>query len=219
MPDWGEYEDPSDVEELADYLSDEDEYDGDPPGYDAPALDESWDCVVTVDNLPVVPKAKEAKLQGVLNKIFGQMGEVTLLKMPFSKEGSSLGFCFVEFRSPEMAAKAVKLTNGRVCDAAARRRRTRRDHAIAASARPPPVLHVRARRYPRRSGARAYTARRDRTTRGSGRMTVGAARGRRAAPRGLHVPRNRPISAGTHRLSRRCVALRSAGTAVVPRVT
>lgn len=118
MPDWGEYEDPSDVEELADYLSDEDEYDGDPPGYDAPALDESWDCVVTVDNLPVVPKAKESKLQGVLNKIFGQMGEVTLLKMPFSKEGSSLGFCFVEFRSPEMAAKAVKLTNGYALDKA-----------------------------------------------------------------------------------------------------
>jgi hypothetical protein len=60
-----------------------------------------------------------------------------------------------------MAAKAVKLTNGRVCDAAARRRRTRRDHAIAASARPPPVLRARARRYPRRSGARPYTARRE----------------------------------------------------------
>ena len=73
-------------------------------------------CIVTVENLPVVPKAKETKLRGVLNKIFGQMGEVTLLEMPFDEKGSSsLGACCVVFRSPEMAAKAVMRFNGRVC--------------------------------------------------------------------------------------------------------
>ena len=58
-----DYDDPSDIDEIREYLSDADEYDGDPPGYEEPTLDQTWDCVITVDNLPKVPKAKEAKLK------------------------------------------------------------------------------------------------------------------------------------------------------------
>ena len=46
-----DYDDPSDIDEIREYLSDADEYDGDPPGYEEPPLDQTWDCVITVDNL------------------------------------------------------------------------------------------------------------------------------------------------------------------------
>ena len=111
-----DYDDPSDIDEIGEYLSDADEYDGDPPGYEEPTLDQTWDCVITVDNLPKVPKAKEAKLTGVIKKIFGQMGAIVRAEMPFDAGEVSLGFAFIEFESGEQAAKAVQLTDGYALD-------------------------------------------------------------------------------------------------------
>ena len=113
-----DYDDPSDIDEIGEYLSDADEYDGDPPGYEEPPLDQTWDCVITVDNLPKVPKAKEAKLTGVIKKIFGQMGAIVRTEMPFDSADVSLGFAFIEFESGEQAAKAVQLTDGYALDKA-----------------------------------------------------------------------------------------------------
>ena len=46
-----------DIDEIREYMSDADEYEGDVPGYEPPQIDETWDCIIVVDNIPKVPKA------------------------------------------------------------------------------------------------------------------------------------------------------------------
>ena len=81
------------------------------------AVNDSFDAVITVCNLPVVPQAKFDKLRSVLQKIFLQMGKIKRLEMPMDPDGSkTAGFAFIEFEKAEEARQAVELTNGYALD-------------------------------------------------------------------------------------------------------
>lgn len=76
-------------------------------------------CTAVVDGIPVVPQEKREKLMGVLRKIFGGVGDIRDdgIYMPMNKEGTeSLGFCFIEYDSPDMAHRAVAGINGYALD-------------------------------------------------------------------------------------------------------
>ncbi|KAK9113958.1 hypothetical protein Syun_020755 [Stephania yunnanensis] len=71
--------------------------------------------VIVVDNLPVVPQEKFAKLEGVISKIYGQIGTIKKngLWMPKNPENQkSVGYCFIEYTTPEEAELAREKTNG-----------------------------------------------------------------------------------------------------------
>lgn len=100
--------------ELRDYLSDDDDQE---PDFERLAVNDSFDAVITVCNLPVVPQAKFDKLRSVLQKIFLQMGKIKRLEMPMDPDGSkTAGFAFIEFEKAEEARQAVELTNGYALD-------------------------------------------------------------------------------------------------------
>ena len=61
--------------------------------------------VIVVDNLPVVPPEKFEKLENVVRKIYSQIGVIRDggLWMPTNPETKkSLGFCFIEYNTPEV---------------------------------------------------------------------------------------------------------------------
>ncbi|GBG62798.1 hypothetical protein CBR_g32387 [Chara braunii] len=71
--------------------------------------------VIVVDNLPVVPPEKREKLEGVVRKIFGQIGGIREngLYMPTDPEtGKTKGFAFIEYTTPLEAQTAREQTNG-----------------------------------------------------------------------------------------------------------
>ncbi|KAF6171307.1 hypothetical protein GIB67_036975 [Kingdonia uniflora] len=68
---------------------------------------------IVVDNLPAVPKEKFDKLEGVIKKIYGQIGVIKELSMPKDPVTmASKGYCFVEFNTPQEAELAKERTNG-----------------------------------------------------------------------------------------------------------
>ncbi|KAG6772922.1 hypothetical protein NC652_018046 [Populus alba x Populus x berolinensis] len=76
---------------------------------------------IVVDNLPVVPKEKFDKLEGVINKIYSQIGVIKEdgLWMPVDPgTRKSLGYCFIEYNSPQEAELAKEKTNGYKLDRA-----------------------------------------------------------------------------------------------------
>ncbi|KAI4319101.1 hypothetical protein MLD38_032743 [Melastoma candidum] len=78
-------------------------------------LDTSLNNIIIVDNLPVVPREKFDKLEGVIRKIYGQIG---LIKedgfwMPVDPDTQkTLGYCFIEYNTPQEAELAKERTNG-----------------------------------------------------------------------------------------------------------
>jgi translation initiation factor 3 subunit B len=74
-----------------------------------------------VDNLPVIPEAKVAKLRSALVKIYSQASAAlkdTDIYMPFDKEAeATCGFCFITFKTAEDAKLAIALTQGYKLDA------------------------------------------------------------------------------------------------------
>jgi hypothetical protein len=61
--------------------------------------------IVVVDNLPVVPPEKFEKLEGVVRKIFGQIGTIRErgLWMPIHPETQKTqGYCFIEYNTPQV---------------------------------------------------------------------------------------------------------------------
>lgn len=86
------------------------------PNY--PPLNDSFDATVIVTNLPKVPESKVEKLTTVVMKLLTRIGTLAAnadtqysgLHMPFDKSaGTTLGFCFVEYETPEEAKKAVEV--------------------------------------------------------------------------------------------------------------
>jgi translation initiation factor 3 subunit B len=70
---------------------------------------------VIVDNLPTVTPEKYAKLYGILEKIFKNVGPIREggIYMPRDPNTNlSLGFAFIEFVEPRYAAQAVQKLNG-----------------------------------------------------------------------------------------------------------
>lgn len=62
--------------------------------------------MVVIDNLPVVPTEKFEKLEGVVRKLCNQLGVIKEdgLWMPVDPSTQkSLGYCFIEFNTPQVA--------------------------------------------------------------------------------------------------------------------
>jgi translation initiation factor 3 subunit B len=68
------------------------------------SFDTGFGNIIVVDNLPVVPKEKFEKLEGVVRKIYGQIGVIKDdgLWMPVDSAGKSLGYCFIEYNTPQV---------------------------------------------------------------------------------------------------------------------
>lgn len=61
--------------------------------------------IIVVDNLPVVPPEKFEKLEGVIRKIYSQIGVVKEdgLWMPVNPDSKkTLGYCFIEYNTPQV---------------------------------------------------------------------------------------------------------------------
>ncbi|KAJ6694528.1 hypothetical protein OIU85_005232 [Salix viminalis] len=74
-----------------------------------------------VDNLPVVPKEKFDKLEGVINKIYSQIGVIKEdgLWMPVDPgTQKTLGYCFIEYNTPQEAELDKEKTYGYKLDRA-----------------------------------------------------------------------------------------------------
>ncbi|GAX26940.1 translation initiation factor 3 subunit B [Fistulifera solaris] len=86
-----------------------------------PPLRKTFETSVVITNLPKVPQAKFEKLTNVVVKLTTKIGSLVTdeatqfngVFMPFDEEkDSSLGFCIVEFATPEDAEKAVTVLQG-----------------------------------------------------------------------------------------------------------
>ena len=68
--------------------------------------------VIVVDNLPVVPKEKFEKLEGVIRKIYSQIGVIKDdgFWMPIDPETQkTLGYCFIEYNTPQVNYRSLPL--------------------------------------------------------------------------------------------------------------
>ncbi|KAK9273277.1 hypothetical protein L1049_018084 [Liquidambar formosana] len=77
--------------------------------------------IIVVDNLPVVPWEKFEKLEGVVRKIYSQIGVIKEdgLWIPVDPETQkTLGYCFIEYNTPQEAELAREKTNGYKLDRA-----------------------------------------------------------------------------------------------------
>eukprot|EP00252_Welwitschia_mirabilis_P007653 TRINITY_DN1925_c0_g1_i1.p1 TRINITY_DN1925_c0_g1~~TRINITY_DN1925_c0_g1_i1.p1 ORF type:complete len:724 (+),score=157.56 TRINITY_DN1925_c0_g1_i1:218-2389(+) len=82
---------------------------------DALEFESGFGNIIVVDNLPVVPPEKFEKLEGVIRKIFGQIGTIRDkgLWMPVNPEtNKTQGYCFIEYSTPQEAQTARDQTNG-----------------------------------------------------------------------------------------------------------
>lgn len=84
-----------------------------------PPLKETFDTSIIITNLPKVPEAKLDKLTKVVIKLVSRIGKLATtdefpgVLMPFDQEkGSSLGFCFVDYETPEEAKNAIGVLDG-----------------------------------------------------------------------------------------------------------
>ncbi|XP_074557512.1 eukaryotic translation initiation factor 3 subunit B-like [Curcuma longa] len=71
--------------------------------------------IIVVDNLPVVPPEKFEKLEGVVRKIYGQIGTIREggIWMPVNSETQkTLGYCFIEYNTAQEAELAREKTSG-----------------------------------------------------------------------------------------------------------
>lgn len=68
-------------------------------------FDTGFGNILVVDNLPVVPKEKFEKLEGVVRKIYNQLGVIKEdgLWIPVDpKTQKTLGYCFIEYNTPQV---------------------------------------------------------------------------------------------------------------------
>lgn len=68
-------------------------------------FDSGFSNIIVVDNLPVVPREKFEKLEGVIRKIYSQIGVIKEdgLWMPVDPASEkSLGYCFIEYNTPQV---------------------------------------------------------------------------------------------------------------------
>ena len=68
-------------------------------------FDMGFGNIIVVDNLPVVPKEKFEKLEGVVRKIYGQIGVIKEdgFWMPVDPATEkTLGQCFIEYNTPQV---------------------------------------------------------------------------------------------------------------------
>ncbi|GAB2300311.1 Eukaryotic translation initiation factor 3 subunit B [Dionaea muscipula] len=80
-------------------------------------FEQGLDNIVVVDNLPQVPEEKFQKLLDVVKKIYCSIGKVDVdnggIWMPVDPETrKTLGYCFIEYATPQEAELAREKTNG-----------------------------------------------------------------------------------------------------------
>ncbi|THU54819.1 hypothetical protein C4D60_Mb11t00070 [Musa balbisiana] len=78
---------------------DDDLYQEDPLEFEA-----GFGNIIVVDNLPVVPPEKFEKLEGVIRKIYSQIGTIREggIWMPVNPDTQkTLGYCFIEYNTPQ----------------------------------------------------------------------------------------------------------------------
>lgn len=87
------------------------------PNY--PPLKKSFDTSIIITNLPTVSETKLEKLTKVLIKLVSRLGNLTTtddfggVSMPFDADkGTSVGFCFVDYETPEEAKNAIGVLDG-----------------------------------------------------------------------------------------------------------
>ncbi|XP_035841422.1 eukaryotic translation initiation factor 3 subunit B-like [Helianthus annuus] len=88
---------------------------------DSLEFDAGFGNIIIVDNLPVVPREKFEKLEGVVRKIYSQIGVIKEngLWMPVDEDtGKTRGYCFIEYNTPQEAELAKEKTNGYKLDRA-----------------------------------------------------------------------------------------------------
>ncbi|EYU40305.1 hypothetical protein ABFS82_02G135200 [Erythranthe guttata] len=89
--------------------------DDDLKGEESLEFEEGFGNIIVVDNLPVVAKEKFEKLEGVVRKIYSQIGIIKEdgLWMPVDPDTQkTLGYCFIEYNTPQEAELAKEKTNG-----------------------------------------------------------------------------------------------------------
>ena len=92
------YNNPNEIEDL-------DEEDVIPPVH----LDKSFSRYIIVDNLPSIPKDKEAKLLAVVKKIFGSAGNIKDIFMPYEdNEDKSKGYVWMQINN---FLKIIRINN------------------------------------------------------------------------------------------------------------
>ena len=77
-------------------------------------FDSGFGNIIVVDNLPVVPPEKFDKLEGVVRKIFGQIGVIKDdgLWMPVDPTTTkTLGYCFIEYGTPQVLSLLILMRN------------------------------------------------------------------------------------------------------------
>ncbi|XP_070011265.1 eukaryotic translation initiation factor 3 subunit B-like [Nicotiana sylvestris] len=82
---------------------------------DPSEFDTGFGNILVVDNLPVVPKEKFEKLEGVVQKIYSQLGVIKEdgLWMPVDPETQkTLRYCFIEYNTPQEAELSKEKTHG-----------------------------------------------------------------------------------------------------------
>ncbi|GFR78417.1 eukaryotic translation initiation factor 3 subunit B, partial [Elysia marginata] len=77
-----------------------------------PKPSDSVDSVIIVDCIPKVGKDRLEKLKNVIKKLFSKFGTVVNTFYPVDEEGTTKGYMFLEFSSPQNAHEAVKMTHG-----------------------------------------------------------------------------------------------------------
>ncbi|XP_058725966.1 eukaryotic translation initiation factor 3 subunit B-like [Vicia villosa] len=78
-------------------------------------FDTGFGNIIVVDNTPVVTKEKFAKLEGVIRKIFNQMGVIKDdgFWMPVDPvTEKTVGYCFIEYNTPQEAELAKEKAQG-----------------------------------------------------------------------------------------------------------
>eukprot|EP00980_Cylindrotheca_fusiformis_P009809 scaffold2157_cov111-Cylindrotheca_fusiformis.AAC.3 len=88
-----------------------------------PPLKKSFDTAIIITNLPTVPQSKIERLTKVVLKLVSRIGKLATSEefggmfMPFDESsGSTLGFCFVDYETPEEAKNAVGVLEGYTFD-------------------------------------------------------------------------------------------------------
>ncbi|MCL7043386.1 hypothetical protein MKW94_015473 [Papaver nudicaule] len=94
-----------------------------PPGEDfgIPKFESGFGNIIVVDNLPVVLPDKYDKLVGVVKRIYSQIGVIKEdgVWMPVEPETQeTLGYCYIEFNTPQEAELAKERTHGYKLDKA-----------------------------------------------------------------------------------------------------
>jgi translation initiation factor 3 subunit B len=79
------------------------------------AAQDAFASTIVVENLPVIPESKHAKLVAVIQKIFSPLGAIRLLEIP-----PTGGYGLIEYGSMEEAERAQKQTDGFQLDKAHR---------------------------------------------------------------------------------------------------